>query len=283
MLDASHPPVYYFPPEDIRPGSRGPGGGSSFCEWKGNAIYFWMFAGGGSHRREIWDGGQTLIRRQPFDRSLASSRSTRPRWMSALWMARRSRRSPAGSTVAGLWRIWSAPSRAAQEHQAEKKPPRDTVNRSCRGDLVHDGSDLVRTDRALPTIFVSVGVSGFKSYALSHQAVKRSGRRAADVDRTGARGLDRILTASRRARLAMDGSVLGCRPPPASPRRSLRRFQLTEFSRGTLMGYRQAALLHQLDTHRLLHGLRPLGDVDQIAERAQGKRRDPAHEKRQAD
>ncbi|KAA5539607.1 DUF427 domain-containing protein [Roseiconus nitratireducens] len=40
MLETSHPPVYYIPPEDmdLRRLRREPGG--SFCEWKGPAYYF---------------------------------------------------------------------------------------------------------------------------------------------------------------------------------------------------------------------------------------------------
>lgn len=40
VLETSHPPVYYFPPADIRPGALRPAGGGSFCEWKGRAAYF---------------------------------------------------------------------------------------------------------------------------------------------------------------------------------------------------------------------------------------------------
>ncbi|KAA2244085.1 DUF427 domain-containing protein [Salinarimonas soli] len=40
VLETSHPPVYYFPPEDILPGAVEPVPGSSFCEWKGVAVYF---------------------------------------------------------------------------------------------------------------------------------------------------------------------------------------------------------------------------------------------------
>ena len=40
VLETSHPPVYYFPPEDIRDGVLVPAGGGSFCEWKGSAKYF---------------------------------------------------------------------------------------------------------------------------------------------------------------------------------------------------------------------------------------------------
>lgn len=40
VLETSHPPVYYFPPEDIQMQYLNPTARSSFCEWKGNAKYY---------------------------------------------------------------------------------------------------------------------------------------------------------------------------------------------------------------------------------------------------
>ena len=40
VLETSHPPVYYFPPEDVRMDFLTAAGGSSFCEWKGSAGYY---------------------------------------------------------------------------------------------------------------------------------------------------------------------------------------------------------------------------------------------------
>lgn len=40
VLETSHPPVYYFPPEDVRMKFLSPNDGSSFCEWKGRAGYY---------------------------------------------------------------------------------------------------------------------------------------------------------------------------------------------------------------------------------------------------
>lgn len=40
VLETSHPPNYYFPPEDVRQAFlREARGKSSFCEWKGQAAY----------------------------------------------------------------------------------------------------------------------------------------------------------------------------------------------------------------------------------------------------
>ena len=40
VLETSHPPVYYIPPEDIRLEYLTPAAGSSLCEWKGEARYY---------------------------------------------------------------------------------------------------------------------------------------------------------------------------------------------------------------------------------------------------
>lgn len=39
VLETSHPPVYYFPPEDILPDVLLPSPRTSYCEWKGAAQY----------------------------------------------------------------------------------------------------------------------------------------------------------------------------------------------------------------------------------------------------
>jgi uncharacterized protein (DUF427 family) len=40
VLETSHPPVYYIPPEDIRMEFLEPTSGKSWCEWKGVALYY---------------------------------------------------------------------------------------------------------------------------------------------------------------------------------------------------------------------------------------------------
>jgi uncharacterized protein (DUF427 family) len=40
LLETSHPPGYYIPPGDIDMALLAPGRGSSFCEWKGHAVYW---------------------------------------------------------------------------------------------------------------------------------------------------------------------------------------------------------------------------------------------------
>jgi uncharacterized protein (DUF427 family) len=46
VLETSHPPVYYIPPGDIRAGFVVPAPGRSLCEWKGEARYVALEAGG---------------------------------------------------------------------------------------------------------------------------------------------------------------------------------------------------------------------------------------------
>ncbi|MGZ9021558.1 MAG: DUF427 domain-containing protein, partial [Rhodoplanes sp.] len=46
VLETSHPPVYYFPPGDVRMEHLVPARETSFCEWKGRARYYDIDAGG---------------------------------------------------------------------------------------------------------------------------------------------------------------------------------------------------------------------------------------------
>ena len=55
VLETSHPPVYYIPPEDIAPGALEPVARTTFCEWKGNASYFDVVGGDGTRvARGAW-------------------------------------------------------------------------------------------------------------------------------------------------------------------------------------------------------------------------------------
>ncbi|MGL5096983.1 MAG: DUF427 domain-containing protein [Planctomycetia bacterium] len=54
ILETSHPPVYYLPPSDVRPGFLRRATGSSFCEWKGGAVYFDVTAGGKTAAKAAW-------------------------------------------------------------------------------------------------------------------------------------------------------------------------------------------------------------------------------------
>jgi uncharacterized protein (DUF427 family) len=51
VLETSHPPNYYFPPDDVVAGALTPAKGASFCEWKGRAHYFHVRGGQGGDTR----------------------------------------------------------------------------------------------------------------------------------------------------------------------------------------------------------------------------------------
>ena len=46
VLETSHPPNYYFPPDDVAPGVLERAAGGSFCEFKGRAHYYTVRGGG---------------------------------------------------------------------------------------------------------------------------------------------------------------------------------------------------------------------------------------------
>jgi uncharacterized protein (DUF427 family) len=54
VLETSHPPAYYIPPEDIRDGVLQRGEGHSFCEWKGEARYHTVQAGDRRAANAAW-------------------------------------------------------------------------------------------------------------------------------------------------------------------------------------------------------------------------------------
>jgi uncharacterized protein (DUF427 family) len=45
VLETSHPPNYYVPPDDVLDGALEPAERASFCEWKGRAHYFTVRGG----------------------------------------------------------------------------------------------------------------------------------------------------------------------------------------------------------------------------------------------
>jgi uncharacterized protein (DUF427 family) len=53
-LETSHPPSYYIPPADIAPGLLRRAAGSSFCEWKGAAVYWDVVIDGAVLPRVGW-------------------------------------------------------------------------------------------------------------------------------------------------------------------------------------------------------------------------------------
>jgi len=54
VLETSHPPTCYIPPEDFLAGVLVPVPGGSLCEWKGRARYWDIVAGGRRAARAAW-------------------------------------------------------------------------------------------------------------------------------------------------------------------------------------------------------------------------------------
>lgn len=54
VLETSHPPVYYIPPEDIKMEYLFKTNQSSFCEWKGRTIYYTVVVGDKQAANVAW-------------------------------------------------------------------------------------------------------------------------------------------------------------------------------------------------------------------------------------
>jgi uncharacterized protein (DUF427 family) len=53
-LETASPPTFYIPPEDVSGEFLEPADGSSFCEWKGRAVYLDVVAGKRRARQAAW-------------------------------------------------------------------------------------------------------------------------------------------------------------------------------------------------------------------------------------
>jgi uncharacterized protein (DUF427 family) len=54
VLETSHPPVYYIPPEDVKREYLQLVDNATFCEWKGAASYYTIAVGGRSAAGAAW-------------------------------------------------------------------------------------------------------------------------------------------------------------------------------------------------------------------------------------
>ncbi len=54
VLETSHPPVYYLPPEEIKMEYLVKSAQGSFCEWKGRAIYYTVVVGDKQATNAAW-------------------------------------------------------------------------------------------------------------------------------------------------------------------------------------------------------------------------------------
>ena len=54
VLETSHPPTYYLPRDAFRADALTPSARRSFCEWKGDAVYWNVTGGGGTEHHAGW-------------------------------------------------------------------------------------------------------------------------------------------------------------------------------------------------------------------------------------
>ncbi len=89
VLETSHPPVYYLPPEDIQSAYVRPATGTSWCEWKGQATYFSVQVGDKVAERVGWAypnptpgfkvmAGYIAFYARPMDACLVDGERARP-------------------------------------------------------------------------------------------------------------------------------------------------------------------------------------------------------------
>ncbi len=60
VLETSHPPVWYIPPEDVRMDLLDNSETRTFCEWKGTASYWTLRAGGRTVEDVAWSYEQPI-------------------------------------------------------------------------------------------------------------------------------------------------------------------------------------------------------------------------------
>jgi len=71
ILETSHPPTYYLPPEDIQMQYLQTASGSSLCEWKGKAAYFDLELAGITISHVAWSYQNPTARFQAITNFLA--------------------------------------------------------------------------------------------------------------------------------------------------------------------------------------------------------------------
>jgi len=97
VLETSHPPTLYLPRDDIAAGVLAPAAGSSFCEFKGRAVYFDVAAGGRVAERAAWHYPEP----DPAYAALLGHVSFYPGRMDACWLGEERVRAQAGDFYGG--------------------------------------------------------------------------------------------------------------------------------------------------------------------------------------
>jgi uncharacterized protein (DUF427 family) len=82
VVETSHPPSYYVPPEDVAPGCLEPSTTTTLCEWKGMARYFDVVVG----RRRRTDAAWAYPDPTPAFGPLADHVSFYPALMDGCWV-----------------------------------------------------------------------------------------------------------------------------------------------------------------------------------------------------
>jgi uncharacterized protein (DUF427 family) len=82
VLETSHPPVYYIPPSDIKMEYLQPTSQTSFCEWKGTAIYYHLQIGEKRVTNVAWSYPQPT----PMFTDIASYIAFYPQYMDACYV-----------------------------------------------------------------------------------------------------------------------------------------------------------------------------------------------------
>jgi uncharacterized protein (DUF427 family) len=71
ILETSHPPVYYLPPDDIKMQYLDREAGSSYCEWKGRAHYYTISVGDKTSNKAAWTYANPNSRFAPIKNHIA--------------------------------------------------------------------------------------------------------------------------------------------------------------------------------------------------------------------
>ncbi len=97
VLETSHPPTLYLPLDDVATGVLAPAAGSSFCEFKGRAVYFDVAAGGRVAERAAWHYPEP----DPAYAALLGHVSIYPGRMDGCWLGEERVRAQAGDFYGG--------------------------------------------------------------------------------------------------------------------------------------------------------------------------------------
>ena len=97
VLETSHPPVYYIPPEDILPGCLHPTPRGSWCEWKGQAGYYTVRVGD----REAPNAAWFYANPTPAFEGIAHYVAFYPHLMDACWVDEEAVQAQAGDFYGG--------------------------------------------------------------------------------------------------------------------------------------------------------------------------------------